>query len=225
MAPVARQEVVAGGQDRREVDPARTPAGCPDHAVELRRRRPPGGLAPRRGGRHQADHADRPVALDEGRGRIAGLRGDRGVGLEDRLAGHHPAIEVVGFQRVGEAGSLGRVVGQQEERRIGRTAHPAGGIEARRNDERDGLEVHRRGRLAGRARSAARPVSGADLIRSSPIRAIARFSPRIGATSATVPIAASSASPRAASGPPGRPASRSWAILNATPLPARRGSG
>ena len=54
-----------------------------------------------------------------------------------------------------------------------------------------------------RSSSAAIPGRGAVRSRSRPSRAIARFSPTIGATSATVPIVARSARSRAAAGPPG----------------------
>ena len=76
-----------------------------------------------------------------------------------------------------------------------------------------------------RSRIAAIPGRGATRRMARPRRAMARFSPTIGATSATVPIVARSASARAAAGPPGRSFSSAPAILKATPLPASRRSG
>ena len=78
------------------------------------------------------------------------------------------------------------------------------------------------GAIRARSSSAATPGRGAVRSSSSPSRAMARFSPTIGATSATVPMVARSARASAAAGPPGRSASSSCAILKATPLPARR---
>ena len=45
------------------------------------------------------------------------------------------------LERVGMQGRLGRVLGQQEPRRLERLPHPAGRVEARREGERDRLEV------------------------------------------------------------------------------------
>ena len=83
----------------------------------------------------------------------------------------------------------------------------------------------RAGATRARSSRAAMPGRGADRSRSRPSRAIARFSPTIGATSATVPIVARSVRARAAAGPPGTSRRSSWATLKATPLPARRESG
>ena len=103
--------------------------------------------------------------------------------------------EVRGLEPGRELRRLGRVVGQQEARRLERVPDASGGVEPRRDHERDRLEVDAgRRRRPARSRIAASPGSGAVRRRSSPSRAIARFSPRIGATSATVPIVASSAS-------------------------------
>ena len=94
-------------------------------------------------GRHEADHADRPGPQDD-RGRaVAGLRSDRRTGLNDGLAGHDPAVEVVGLEPIGQLGRLERVIGQEKGGCVGRTADAAGGIEPGRNDERDGLEIGR----------------------------------------------------------------------------------
>ena len=81
------------------------------------------------------------------------------------------------------------------------------------------------GAIRARSRSAAIPGRGARRICSRPNRAIDRFSPTIGATSATVPMVARSARASAAAGPPGSSARTSCATLKATPLPARRTSG
>ena len=69
------------------------------------------------------------------------------------------------------------------------------------------------------------PGRGAVRNRTSPSRAMARFSPTIGATSATVPIVARSVSSSAAAGPPGSSASSSCATFSAMPLPASLASG
>ncbi len=79
--------------------------------------------------------------------------------------------------------------------------------------------------MPARARRAAIPARGAVRMRSRPRRAMARFSPRMGAMSETVPMTADSASVRANSGPPGSSASSRRATTNATPLPDSRSSG
>ena len=81
------------------------------------------------------------------------------------------------------------------------------------------------GATRARASSAAIPGRAAARIRSSPSRAIARFSPRIGATSDTVPIVARSASSSASASEPSSSANSSRATVNATPLPDSSGSG
>ena len=93
-----------------------------------------------------------------------------------------------------------------------------------RDDEAHRLEVDRHpiARPPPRSSSAAIPGRGFVRIRSSPSFAIARFSPRTGATSETVPIVARSAR-SSASRLRVRPARRSSsrATVNATPLPDR----
>ena len=75
--------------------------------------------------------------------------------------------------------------------------------------------------VATEARSsrAAMPGRGARRICARPIRAIERFSPKIGETSATVPMVARSVRSRASRSPSGTSRSRSWASLKAMPLP------
>ena len=96
------------------------------------------------------------------------------------------------------------VVRQEQGGGVGRLPHPPGGVDPRREHERDRLEVDVAGARSPPVPGARRcPVAVPVRIRSRPSRAMARFSPRIGDTSATVPIVARSARSRAAAGPPG----------------------
>ena len=95
-------------------------------------------------------------------------------------------------------GQRGRLVGgrgEQEPGGVEGLPHPARGVEPGREDEPDRLEVHARPGARRPAPAGPRcPGRGAVRMRSRPSRAIDRFSPRIGATSETVPIVARSAS-------------------------------
>ena len=111
------------------------------------------------------------------------------------------------------------VLGEQETGRLEGLADATGGVQPRRERERHGLEVDGRGRDARPLEQCGDPRPR---VSSQPLEAEPRDGPvlsTIGATSAC----RSSRDPwsSAAPGPP----SSSWATLNATPLPARRGSG
>ena len=84
------------------------------------------------------------------------------------------------------------VGGQQQPRGDVRRAHAAGGVDARREHERDVIAVDG---LAGQARRrraarAGRPCAARVLSDARPSFAMTRFSPTSGTTSASVPIAA-----------------------------------
>ena len=146
-----------------------------------------------------------------------GLRADVRIGLDDLLGGGEdggflfaPAdvlrVELHG-QRAGFVAQ--RFVARQQQARgdIGR-AHAAGGVDARRQHERDVIAVDR---LAGEARDVEQR-SQADLVRalrvsrSRPILAMTRFSPTSGTTSASVPMAAILTNPGSQLSRPGRSA-------------------
>ena len=127
--------------------------------------------------------------------RLARVRhAERGPRLGDRRLHEVLARRVRGLERRRELGGLLRRLGEQEPGRVERLPHPSGRVEPRRDDEAHGLEVGTRSaRCPPRASSAAIPGRGSVRIRSSPSFAMARFSPRIGETSETVPIVARSA--------------------------------
>ena len=117
----------------------------PGRRCRDRRRRRPDGRDPRR-----ASSATRPTMPTahgpaNDRGVVRRLVGHRGTSLRDGDL-HEVAPRQVGrLEGVGVQRGLGRVVGQQEPRRLEGLAHPAGGIEARGEGERDGLEIDRSG--------------------------------------------------------------------------------
>ena len=69
--------------------------------------------------------------------------------LADRDLHEVAAGEVGGLERIGVGGSLDRVLGEQQLGGLERLALPPGSVEPRRDDERDGLEVHGRGHDPG----------------------------------------------------------------------------
>ena len=254
VAAEADEQVPAGGERLREVEPPVAPARGADHVADRRPddRGPPGLVreapgdepddpdGPRARGASTAGASAPPptvtwatAASRLGHERhLAGHGGrvrqpERRPRLGDRRRASGPGGSTFAASRV--AASAGRLLRRLREQQAGgveRLPHPPGGVEARREHEADGLEVHGRGRDAGPlqqrgdARAAARVR-----IRSRPRRAIARFSPRIGATSATVPIVASSArSSASASAAASSPRSRR-ATVKATPEPLSSGSG
>ena len=209
-----------------EVERAVAPARGPDDVAEV-------GADDRRAAtvldktcRHEADDADAPWAAHDRRGCAASI-GRPPLGPRRRRSssgragsGSRPRAPRHASRR------SRRIVGQQQVRRLEGLPHPAGRVEPRRDGERDGLEIDGVGRDPGPLEEGRDPGSRVAVrSRSSPSRAIARFSPTIGATSATVPMVARSARSSAAAGPPGSSARRSCATLNATPLPASRRSG
>ena len=197
----------------------------------------------------QAEDPDRPRPVDEERGgvRTAGdadprLGGRRGGPSHACWPGASPGsgspnaarasaiaarirslrVALASSRIDGERRRLLRRRGEQEPRGVHRLPHPPGGVEPRREHEPDGLEVDRRRSACPPARAAPRSRAAAPWrIRSRPSRAIARFSPTIGATSETVPIVARSARSRASASAPASSPSSSRATVNATPDPDR----
>ena len=222
---VAREQVGARLQGRPEVHRPVAPARCADRVPELRAddRRPRAVL--RQSRRDQARRC-RP-ATDRGRSPPGGPGRPRRAPAPRRRP--WPS---------GRGGSGSRPRGRRHGPRPRRRPRPAaagpppappppgrprsGAGRARRRSCRGPC---RPGRSRARSRSAAMPGRGRGASAPGPSRAIARFSPTIGATSATVPMVARSARSSAAAGPPGSSARISCATLNATPLPARRRPG
>ena len=157
---------------------------------------------------------------------VPGDVGDPGSRLGHDRAGQVAAGDIGRLERVGKRPRFGGIVGQQELGRLG-APRPSG----------------RRRSGAGRART--RPSRGQRaMARRVPARAARRRPAEGSAAAVPGPIARSPGSrrrsgrrrPRSRSspdppgrappaGPPGRSARSSWAILNATPLPASRRSG
>ena len=159
-------------------------------------RRPVVGVDQLRG--DDADDAAVPALAGDDQHR---LRADVGIGVDD-LAGRGDdvllllaAAGVLGVELLGQRLRLGRqrlVVGQQQARRQIGGGHAAGGVDPRRDHERDVIGVDG---LAGRARRrraarAVRRLCGPRVSSSSPSLAMTRFSPTSGTTSASVPMAA-----------------------------------
>ena len=89
---------------------------------------------------HETDDPDAPRSVDD-----AGRRPGRGRDHRPRLghdgAGEIPTGDVRGFERIGVEPGFDGIVGQQEPRRLERLAHPARGVQAGREGERDRLEI------------------------------------------------------------------------------------
>ncbi len=227
MPAVTREQVGAALEGGPEVQRSVTSTRRADHVAEFGPddRRPAAILDQSRG--NQPDDPDRPRPTHDRRAPSTGRHRPLQPGppsTADFIRSRR--VRLAASSASAWTGGLGGVLREQEVRRLDRLPHPPGRIESRGEGERDRLEVDRRRRsIRARSSSAAIPGRGAGRIRSSPSRAMARFSPTIGATSATVPIVARSARSSAAAGPPGSSARTSCAILNATPLPARRRSG
>ena len=121
---------------------------------------------------------------------------------------------------------LGRVVGEQEPGGLERLPHPPGRVEPRGDGEGDGLEVDGLGRdpCALEERRDARARRAPQALEAEPgDRPVLADDRRHVGDGPDRREVASGRARRA--GPPGSSASRSWATLNATPLPARRRSG
>ena len=127
---------------------------------------------------------------------------ERGPRLGDRRPHEVPARRVGLLEHRREGRRLVRGLGEQQAGGIERLPHPSGRVEPRREREADVSRSAAAGRTPARSSRAAMPGRGAVRIRSRPSRAIARFSPRIGATSETVPIVARSASSSASASAP-----------------------
>ena len=180
--------------------------------------------------RHEPDDADRPRAVHEdgggvrsaahhdrsasGRASGAALPGpatapgsgspsaSRASAIADRMRSRR--VVLAASRRAASSAASSGVSASRSRARVERLPHPPGGVEPGREHEPDRLEIH--GRRAGRGRAPAGPrcrAAGAVRIRSRPSRAIARFSPRIGTTSDTVPMVASSARSSASASAPG----------------------
>ena len=228
----------AGLERRAEIEAAVAPARGPDDRPQLR---PDDGRPaelldePRR---DEPDDPDRPRAADDRRGRVRRRRVlgrvRRRDGSADRSARASPIACFVRSRRLRFAASSSAASASASVRRprasSSRAAtsasptRPAALIRGA-SANADRLHVDGRGRDAGRGEERHDPRPRLRRSRSRPSRTIARVSPRIGTTSATLPIVARSVSARAASGPPGSSARSSWASLKATPLPASRRSG
>ena len=208
VAPARRADHVAdvGADDRRPTalvdEPGRDEPDDPDRPRSVEQ----GGRGVRIGA---DDHAGRGAeVLDSGSGRAP----RRGPGADATRASamavfiRSRRVTFAASRRVGELGRLGLVLGQQQAGGLEGLPHPPGGVEPWR-DARSATVSRSTaaGATPARSRSAAIPGRGAVRIRSRPSRAIARFSPRTGATSATVPIVARSAS---GSARPRRPRAR-----------------
>ena len=161
MAAVADEEVVAGGEGRREVVALGRPAGGPQDAVQLGgddgRPAPLVGQA----GGDEPDDAHRPGAADQRRREVGRLPGEDRPGLLEGRPGDVPAGHVGALQgRRGGSGLLG--VGRQQERsRVRGLSHPAGRVEARSEGVGHGLQ-RRGGRLdAGGGKERGDPRAGA----------------------------------------------------------------
>ena len=200
---VAEEEVAAPLQGRPEIERAVAPARCPDHVAELRpdhRRVDP---RPRPAGRPR----DRRSRRSTVRGRCWRTRPAR------RPPWLSPRRRPCGSGRAGRrwpssSASACRLASAGSSASRSRAASSASPIRpaAFRRGARANEIVSRStadGSIRARSSRAATPGRGFLRSRSRPSRAIARFSPTIGATSATVPIVARSARSRAACGPPG----------------------
>jgi len=190
-------------------------AGCPlDIQGRRDHGRPPQVF--REAARDESDYADRPLPPDQQRGGEAGLSAVRPPGapngflarLEPQLAprlGHRGSRDSrrSRFGRLylrGQLGRLGRVRRQDQPGRPRRLPHPARGVEPGRDGEADVIEIQAFSGETGsleQGRQAGAPPRSQPL---EPQTAMERFSPRIGATSATVPMRARSASSRTIGG-------------------------
>ena len=161
VAAVADQEVAAGGDGVGEVERAVAAARDPDDGPELRPdERGPAALLGQAAG-HEADDPDRPRSPDDRRRRVVDRVG-RGPGLGE--GGLHLVApgHVGGLEQRGQRLGLGRVLGEEEPGGVEGLPHPPGGVQARREDEADRLDVDRLAApTPAAARSAAMPGRGA----------------------------------------------------------------
>ena len=204
------------------------PARCAEHLPELAGHDGRAGPIVRQAGGDEAHDADRPRPPHDGR-RTARPRSPASAARASSSAVRVMSRRV-SFDRSSAAAATSASAGVAASRSVAASAAsptlPAAlsrGAMAKAMVSR----VTAAGATPAAARSAAIPGRGVERSRSSPSRAIDRFSPRIGATSATVPMVARSA--RSAivvrAGMPASRSSSSAATLRATPLPARRRSG
>ncbi len=167
MATVADEEVVAGGQRAGQVVPLRRAAGSAQRSPRARPATTAGRprSSARRDG-HQPDDADRPRATDDDGGEVVGLAGHCRAGLVDGGPRDVATGDVGALERGrGGRGLVGRGR-EQERRRVAGVPHPAGGVQARGDRERHGLQgdcaraprprrrAARRSRVAGRSGAA-----------------------------------------------------------------------
>ena len=199
MAAVAQQQVGAPLERGRQVHARSAPARCPDDLAELRadHGRSPAVVAEARG--DEPDDADRPRPAHDRRPGVAGA--DRRPRLRDRLLVRSRRVRLAASSTSASASaSAASSVSSSRAASIASPTRPAAfsrGASAKPTVSRSSGPFD-----AARARRAASPARGAVRRRSSPRRAIERFSPTIGAMSETVPMVARSASSRAR----GRPA-------------------
>ena len=122
--------------------------GRSNDGAELRPddRRPPPLVRETR--RDEPHDPDRPRTTNDGRSCVVdGVR--RGARLGDCGLHEVAASQVCRLEDDGEALGLGRVVGEQQARGVECLPHPASRVQARREAERQGLQVHVRRRRAG----------------------------------------------------------------------------
>ena len=172
---VAHQEVRAALERRREVVAGGSPARCaeviPHRGGDRRRQaevlgKPPG---------HEADDPNGPRTTDQDRPAARAALGiDEGAGLVQRRARGIPSRQVRGVERGGARRRLPWFIREKECGGNVRVPDPAGGVEARREGEPDGLERRVGGRDTGRGKERRDRRPGAA---ANPVEAQARDRP------------------------------------------------
>ena len=148
VAAMALEEIGARLEGRRELAAGRPPAGGTPRLGAGGDDDGRGAAVFREAAGDQADDADRPrPGDDDGPGRQVR---DRRVRLVEDRRGEVAPLAIGRLEPPGEL-VRGRGVGRQQEvGRRGHVAHPAAGVQARRQGEADALQVHPLRRHAGR---------------------------------------------------------------------------
>ena len=142
MAAVANEQVRTRLERRAEVERAVAATRRADHVPELGPddRRPAAVLREARG--DEPDDPDGPRTVDQ-RGRCIGGALEQGTRLGDGRLHEVLPRRVGGLERLGTLRCVGRVLGQEQARRLRGLPHPPGGVEPWGDRECDRFEVHR----------------------------------------------------------------------------------
>jgi len=161
MPAVADQEVAAGGDRIGEVKPAVATSGDADDRAQVcpDERRATALLGQSTG--DETHDAHRPGPMDERRRRVVDGVGRR-PGLGEGRLHEVPTGDVGGLEGGRQGLGLGRIVGEQEPRRIERLPYAPGGVQARGQGESDRFDIDRLGRHAGAPQQGGDPGSAAD---------------------------------------------------------------